>query len=303
MENSANGQNRENNPRFFKQWEDIFQAFFRRKLAVIGLVILVVLIVGAAAGPLLVPQSPTKQRLAYSLLPPAWEAEGNWAYLLGTDDLGRDVLSRTVYGARVSLSAAGFASLFSMIFGVFWGLVAGYFGKKTEAVMMRVVDVFLSFPMILLALALASILGPSFQNIVIVMVATGWMVYARTVTVAVKSIKDRDFVTAAICNGVPTARILRKHILPSVAAPALVLFTFGFAQFIILEAALSFLGLGVPPPAATWGRMLFDARAYMNVAPWLMLVPGFCIMLTTLALNFIGDGLRDALDPKLRNST
>ena len=291
------------NLRFFSQWHDVIEAFGRRKLAILGVCILLLLFFMALFAPLLAPHNPTKQRILNNLMPPAWTEAGKSEYLLGTDDLGRDVLSRLFYGARVSMSAAGFASLFSMTLGVSVGLFAGYFGKWTETLLMRIVDIFLSFPMILLALALASILGPSFKNIVIVMAATGWMVYARTITAAVKSIKGQDFVTAAICNGVPTGRILYKHILPSVTAPALVLFTSGFAQFIILESALSFLGLGVPPPAPTWGRMLFDARAYMGIAPWLMLAPGICIMLTTLGLNFIGDGLRDALDPKLRHLT
>lgn len=288
---------------FFKRWQDVFKAFQRRVLALVGLVIFTLLLLSAALAPVLSKHNPTKQNLMNSMRPPVWMEDGSTENILGTDDLGRDTLSRLLYGARVSLSAAGLASLFSMIFGVTLGLLAGYFGSWVETILMRLVEVFYSLPMILLALALSSILGPSFRNVILVMGLTGWMVYAKTTAIAVKGLKNRDFVTAAVCNGVPVARILYKHILPNVIAPALVLFTFGFAQFIILESALGFLGLGVPPPLPTWGRMLYDARAFMASSPWLMMEPGICILLTTLSLNFIGDGLRDALDPKLRNIT
>ena len=168
---------------------------------------------------------------------------------------------------------------------------------------MRIVDVFLAFPLILLALSLASILGPSLRNIIIVMALTGWMMYARVIRSAVLSINDREFISAAVVIGASAWRIQIIHILPNVIAPSIVLFTFSFAQFIIMESALSFLGLGVPPPAPTWGRMLFDGRDFLTTAWWLSTFPGICIMVTALSLNFIGDGLRDALDPHLRNIT
>lgn len=165
---------------------------------------------------------------------------------------------------------------------------------------MRVVDVFLAFPLILLALSLAAILGPSIINLIIVMALTGWMAYARVVRSSVLSIKNQEYISAAQAVGVTHSRIVFRHILPNIVAPVLVLFTFGFAQFIILESALSFLGLGVPPPTPTWGRMLFDGRDVLTVAPWAITFPGLAIMLTVLAVNFVGDGLRDALDPRLR---
>jgi peptide/nickel transport system permease protein len=165
---------------------------------------------------------------------------------------------------------------------------------------MRVVDVFLAFPLILIALALAAILGPSLQNLIIIMGITGWMGYARVIRAAVITIKKQEYIDAAILSGCSTWRIMRIHILPNIVAPALVLFTFGFAQFIILESGLSFLGLGVPPPTPTWGLMLYEARDYMTIAPWGITLPGLCIMVVVLSVNFIGDGLRDSLDPRLR---
>jgi peptide/nickel transport system permease protein len=179
-------------------------------------------------------------------------------------------------------------------------LLAGFFGGKTETILMRIVDVFLAFPLILLALSLAAILGPNLRNLIIVMGLTGWMMYARVIRSAVLTLKNLEFITAAIAVGTPTYRIILRHVLPNIIAPALVLFTFNFAQFIIMESALSFLGLGVPPPTPTWGRMLFDGRDYLTIAWWMITFPGLCIMLTALSLNLVGDGLRDALDPRIR---
>ena len=169
-----------------------------------------------------------------------------------------------------------------------------------KLILMRIVDVFLAFPMILLALSLAAILGPNLRNLIIVMGLTGWMMYARVIRSAVLTLKNLEFISAAIAVGTPTHRIILRHVLPNIIAPALVLFTFNFAQFIIMESALSFLGLGVPPPTPTWGRMLYDGRDYLTIAWWMITFPGLCIMLTALSLNLVGDGLRDALDPRIR---
>jgi peptide/nickel transport system permease protein len=292
---------KKNEIRVSQQWHDVINAFTQRKLAVIGLIIFLFLLLIALFAPIIAPHDPTNQELMDAYKPPSWQDGGSPEYLFGTDNFGRDILSRLLYGGRVSISAAGFASIFSMIFGVMIGIIAGYFGGKIEDILMRFVDIFLSFPMVLIALALASIVGPSFRNIVLIMALTGWMTYARTIASTTKTIRTREFVDAAVSIGAPTHRILIHHILPNVITPALVLFTFGFAQFIILESALSYLGLGVPPPMPTWGRMLYDARAYMRIAPWMMLAPGTAIMLVTLSLNFIGDGLRDSLDPRTRS--
>lgn len=283
-----------------QQWADLIHAFARSRLAVIGAVLLTVIIMVAFAAPWIAPHDPLEQNLGLTLVPPAWSKGGSLKYLFGTDHFGRDILSRLLYGANVSLRASGFAALFAMVVGVAIGLIAGYYAGVVEAVLMRIVDVFLAFPLILLALSLAAILGPSLRNLILVMSLTGWMGYARVIRSAVISVKNQEHIDAAIVAGVPNSRIVIRHILPNILAPALVLFTFGFAQFIILESGLSFLGLGVPPPTPTWGRMLYEGRDYLTVAPWEINLPGLAIMLTVLSVNFMGDGLRDALDPRLR---
>lgn len=286
---------RTNNP-----FADLARSFVRSRLALFGAILLASILALAFLAPVVAPHSPVKQDLSHTLMPPAWAKGGSPTYLFGTDHFGRDVLSRVLHGANASFRAAGFAALFSMILGVSGGLLAGFYRGWLDAVLMRIVDVFLAFPLILTALALAAILGPSLRNIVIVMGITGWMVYARVTRVAVMALRDKEFVEAARAAGATNRRIILKHLLPNIVAPSLVLLTFGFAQFIIMESALSYLGLGIPPPTPTWGRMLFEARDFLLAAPWMMIFPGAAIMLTVLSVNFIGDGLRDALDPRLR---
>ncbi len=266
----------------------------------IGFASLAIVLVMAVLAPWIAPHNPLEQDLADTLAPPAWEQGGSVNHLLGTDHFGRDSLSRLLFGANVSLRASGFAALFALLVGVSVGLVAGYGGGWIESMLMRIVDVFLAFPLILIALALAAILSPSLQNLIVVMAVTGWMGYARVIRAAVLTIKKQEYIDAAILSGCTHVQIMLRHVLPNIVAPALVLFTFGFAQFIILESGLSFLGLGVPPPAPTWGRMLYEGRDYLTIAPWEITLPGLCIMLVVLSVNFIGDGLRDALDPRLR---
>lgn len=282
------------------QWADLVRSFTRSRLALTGLALLVIIVFLAVLAPWIAPHNPLEQDLADTLAPPAWEEGGSPGHLLGTDHFGRDSLSRLLYGANVSLRASGFAALFALLVGVTMGLVAGYRGGWVESVLMRVVDVFLAFPLILIALALAAILGPSLQNLIVVMGITGWMGYARVIRAAVLIIKKQEYIDAAIASGCSHTRIVLTHVLPNIVAPALVLFTFGFAQFIILESGLSFLGLGVPPPTPTWGRMLYEGRDYLTIAPWEITLPGLCIMLVVLSVNFIGDGMQDALDPRLR---
>jgi ABC-type dipeptide/oligopeptide/nickel transport system permease subunit len=284
-----------------RQWHDIFYAFTRRPLAIFGSILFLIIVFVAITAPYIAPKDPLRQRLAHNLRPPVWAERGDPEYLLGTDNFGRDILSRLMYGARVSLTVAGLASLFSMIVGVSVGLIGGYFEGWVETILMRIVDIFLAFPLILIAISLASILGPNMNNLILVMALTGWMVYARVVRSEMVNLRNSEFIVAAKMVGVPVPRLLTVHFLPNIIAPALVLFTFGFAQFIILESALSFLGLGVPPPTPTWGRMLYDGRDFLTVAWWMITLPGLFIMITALSLNFIGDGLRDALDPRLRN--
>jgi peptide/nickel transport system permease protein len=286
-----------------KDLVDIYRAITKNRLALVGLIIMLLIILAAIFAEQLAPHDPVKQNLRNTLLPPAWMAGGSPEYLLGTDDFGRDILSRLLYGARVSIPTAGVAALFALIIGVNIGLFAGYFGGMVDTLLTGLVDIFLAFPLILIALSLAAILGPSMRNLMLVMALTGWMAYARVIRSAVLTIKDQEYVIASIALGANPARVLFRHILPNVIAPTLVLVAFSFSTFIILESALSFLGLGIPPPAPTWGRMLYEGRDYLTVSPWLITFPGIIIMLTVLSANFIGDGLRDALDPKLRGLT
>lgn len=286
-----------------KDFYDIYRAITRNRLALIGFLIMVVIILVAVFADQIAPHDPVKQNLRNTLLPPVWMDGGSPEFLLGTDDFGRDILSRLIYGARVSIPTAGVAALFALFIGVNVGLFAGYFGGRVDTVLTGLVDIFLAFPLILIALSLAAILGPSMRNLMLVMALTGWMTYARVIRSAVFTIKDQEYVLASIALGANPARVLFRHILPNVIAPTLVLVAFSFSQFIILESALSFLGLGIPPPAPTWGRMLYEGRDFLTVSPWLITFPGIVIMITVLSANFIGDGLRDALDPKLRGLT
>lgn len=282
------------------QLERAIRLFRRSRTAIAGAILVVFLIVVALAAPLVAPHDPVKQDLMHALAPPAWAQEGSGDYLLGTDQYGRDILSRIIYGARVTLVAAFLSALSAAIFGTVLGLLAGYYGGRVDTLIMRIVDVQLGFPLVLLTLTLVAILGASMRNLVLAMAITGWMIYARVVRGTVMSLKEWEFVDAARAIGASSVRIIGLHILPNAITPVLVLITLEMARLVLMEASLSYLGLGVPPPAPSWGRMLSESRDYMIIAYWLVLFPGMAIMLTVLGVNFLGDGLRDALDPKLR---
>jgi peptide/nickel transport system permease protein len=267
-------------------------------LATIGLVLLLALL-----APFVGTRDPIQQSLAQATRPPAWQARGTMQAPLGTDKFGRDVWSRIVYGAQISLAIGTAASLLGGVVGVTAGLVAGFYGGKVDIVVMRIVDLNLAFPLILLALAIAAILGPSLQNLVLVMALTTWMIYARVVRGVTLSLREREFIQAARAIGVDNARIMWRHILPNLLAPVMVIWTLELARVILMESALSFLGVGVPPPTPTWGRMLAEGRNVLTTAPWIATFPGIAITLTVLGVNFFGDGLRDLLDPRLRKQT
>lgn len=281
-------------------WVRMARVLRRSKAAALGAVIVFMVVTLAVIAPWISPNDPNKHNLAHTIQPPAWSVEGTVTFLLGTDTLGRDILSRIIYGARASLLAASAAALLAAIVGSLLGLVAGYYGGWVDAVIMRLADIQLAFPMILLALALVAALGVSFRNLILVMAVTGWMSYARIVRGSVLTIKEREFVLAGRCIGAPNGRILFRHILPNVLAPIIVMFTLEVPRLILVESGLSFLGLGVPPDIPTWGRMLAEGRSYLTVAYWIALFPGLAIMLTVLGVNLFGDGVRDALDPRLR---
>src|SRR5262252_3286294 len=272
----------------------------RSPLAGAGVLVVGLVIVAALAAPLLATTDPVDQDLAVALKPPFWAPDGTLAHPLGTDHLGRDVYSRLVYGARISLVISVLAALLGAAVGVAAGLAAGYLGGRVDMVIMRVVDLNLAFPLILLALAVVALLGANLRNLVIVMAITTWMIYARVVRGVSLTLREQEFIQAVRALGARDSRIVARHVLPNVAAPILVIWTLEVARVILMESALSFLGLGVPPPTPTWGRMLAEGRDYLVAAGWISIFPGLAIMLTVLGINFLGDGLRDLLDPRLR---
>jgi peptide/nickel transport system permease protein len=282
-----------------KMWADVARSLWKSKAAVFGSTIVLAVAFCALGAPFLALHDPNEQSLRRRLIPPAWAGKGTWEYPLGTDHLGRDIFSRAIYGSRVSLTVGFSAVLISGTLGVLLGLIAGYYGGTIEAIIMRLVDVQLAFPFILLAISVVAVVGAGVKNVIIVLGIAGWMVYGRIVRGEVLSVKEREFVVAAKAVGVRDSLILFRHILPNVLTPVIVVATFSVANVIILEAALSFLGVGVEPTIPTWGGMLADGREYISTAWWLATFPGLAIMFTVLGINLIGDWLRDILDPRL----
>jgi peptide/nickel transport system permease protein len=270
----------------------------RNHIAKLVAAFIVLVVVVAIFAPVLAPHDPNAQDLTLRLRPPVWAHGAIPGHLLGTDHLGRDVLSRVIYGSRVSLLVGVSATLVAGIIGALAGLIAGYFGGWRDAAIMRLADVQLAFPSILLALALVAVLGPSLLYVIVVLGATGWVSYARVVRAEVLSLRSREFVTAARAAGVSDRTIVRRHLLPNVMAPLATVGTLQVASMIITEASLSYLGLGVPKDVVTWGAMLHDGQLYLSNAWWLAVLPGVAIMLTTLSINIAGDMLRDIADPK-----
>ena len=268
--------------------------------AVFGIAVLLLMGGAALAAPQIAPWDPARQMLVKRLRPPVWQERGQREHPLGTDHLGRDILSRILYGGRISLGVGLSAVTLSGLIGVTLGLLAGFHGGRTDACIMRVVDVFLAIPYILLAMGVVFALGPSLLNVILVMAVTRWVQFARIVRADVLSIREREFVSGARARGNRSLRLLLRHVLPNALTPIIVVATLELAFMIIYESALSFLGLGVQPPTPTWGWMLADGRNYVATAWWLATFPGLAIMLTVLAVNLLGDWLRDTLDPRLK---
>ncbi len=273
----------------------------RRRGVLMTQVVLMAVIAAAVLPQVISPHDPYTQDLSRRLTPPVFIRGGSWMHVLGTDALGRDMLSRVIYGARVSLMVATIAVIVSGTIGVVLGLLAGYFGGPLDEIVMRATEVQLAFPFILTAVALVSVLGASLRNIVIVLGVTGWTTYARVVRGISLSLKEREFVEAARAIGCSHTRILRRYLFPNVIGTVTVLGTFAFAAFIIAESGLSYLGLGVQPPTPSWGVMLADGYIYLRIAWWVTVFPGLVLMLTALSINVLGDWVRDLLDPRLRN--
>jgi peptide/nickel transport system permease protein len=275
-------------------WTLAFRRFRRHRLAVTGSFVILILSIAAALAPLIAPHDPTYIDVAYKLSPP-----GQYGFLLGTDELGRDVLTRLLYGSRISLSVGLSAAAVTILVGSLAGAAAGYFGGAVDNVIMRFADVVLCFPTLFLALVLAAFLGPSLISVMIVIAATSWMTVARLVRGQILSLRERDFILAARALGVPAGRMIFRQLLPNAMAPILVAATLSVANAILNESYLSFLGYGIQPPMPSWGNMLSKAQMYVTYAPWVAIFPGLLITLIVTAFNFVGDGLRDALDPML----
>jgi len=263
----------------------------------ISAVALGIILLAAVLAERLAPYGPNEQDILKRLQPP-----GIPGHLLGTDEVGRDILSRLIHGARISLLIGVIAVGLSCPLGVLVGLVAGYAGRRTDDVLMHITDIQLAIPTILLAIAVVAVLGPGLPNVIITLSVTGWTLYARLVRGQTMTVKTRDYVQAARANGAGDTRIVLRHVLPNVFSPVIVVAVFAVANMIVLEATFSFLGLGVEPSVVTWGRMLNGGRLYLNTAWWLTAFPGLAIFVTVLAVNLLGDHLRDWLDPRLRGS-
>jgi peptide/nickel transport system permease protein len=276
----------------------LWRKMSRNPLALLGGVILLVVVGSAIGAPWIAPHDPATQSLIRRFTPPVWAPGGNASYLLGTDQVGRDILSRIIHGARISLLVGMAAVVVSVFVGVALGLLSGYRGGRVDTVIMTVVDVTLSFPQLLLALAFVAALGPSLVTIIVVLGLTGWERYARVVRAEVLALREKDFIEAARAMGVGATRTLVRHLLPNTFSSIIVLSTLQVAQAILQEAALSFLGVGSGRTYPTWGQMIALGRDFVSVAWWLPTFPGLAILLTVLAINLVGDRLRDALDPR-----
>ncbi len=276
------------------QSKTFWRYFKRNRLAVGGLVIIVITFLVAGFAPLLAPYDPGKTGVSLKLNSPSFD------HYLGTDQLGRDVFSRMLYGSRISLSVGFVAVTISIFIGILIGAIAGYYGRWVDSLLMRFVDIMICFPTFFLILTVVAILGPRFYNVMIVIGITSWMGTSRFVRAEFLSLRERDFAQAAKALGVKDSRIIFRHILPNALAPVFVTATLDVATAILVEAGLSFLGFGVQPPSPSWGNILTEGRTYIFDAWWLTVFPGLAILITVLSFNLLGEGLRDALDPRLR---
>jgi peptide/nickel transport system permease protein len=273
------------------------RVLFRSPLTVFGAVVLVILGIFAIWPVAWLPHDPYAADISLRFIPPVWESGGNPDYILGTDALGRDMLSMIMHGARYSLLIVTIAGIISLVVGVAAGLFAGFSRGWPDEVIMRLVDIQLAFPLVVLIIAIVAVLGSNLFTLILVLGLEGWARFARVVRGNVLSLREKEFVDAARAAGASSTRIMRAHLLPNTITPIAILLTFDFARLLLLESALSFLGLGVQPPTPSWGSMIADGRQYLFEAWWNSAIPGLVIVVAVLAFNFLGDGFRDALDP------
>jgi peptide/nickel transport system permease protein len=280
--------------------QSIWMSLRRRSVALAAMVVLLLTLVVAVTASVLAPYDPEEVRLLDRLQPPGFVDKDGGVHYLGTDPLGRDMLSRMMYGSRISLLVGATTVLIGGTLGLLLGVASGYYGGMPDDVIMRLADIQLAFPSILLYIAVLAVLGPGLGKVIAILGITGWVTYGRIVRGEVLSIREREYVLAARAVGSSDRRIMARHILPNIFAPFIVVASFAIANAIIAEASLSFLGLGVPPSVPTWGAMLAQSRDYLRDAWWPVTFPGLAIMLTVLSINVVGDWLRDYLDPRLK---
>jgi peptide/nickel transport system permease protein len=281
---------------FESQTRRIWRRFLKHRLAVIGGCVVVLLLLMVVFANFLSPHDPLSLDTQRRFIPPLTNA----SFVLGTDEMGRDLLSRLFYGGRISL-VVGVAAMFATIFtGLLIGLIAGFYGGRVDNLLMRLTDTLLCFPQVFLLLVLAAFVTPTVISIALIIGFTSWMEVARIIRAQIQYIKEQDFVQAAFALGASEMRIMFKELLPNAIAPVLVSATLNVANAVLMESYISFLGYGIQPPLASWGNMLTNAQSYFDLAPWLAILPGMMITLTVMSFNFLGDGLRDALDPRLR---
>ncbi|OTA19120.1 peptide ABC transporter permease [Xenorhabdus beddingii] len=287
-------------PKLMTPMQEFWHYFKRNKGAVVGFVYIVLMLLIALLAGILAPHGPAEQFREALLTPPVWQEGGSWQFILGTDDVGRDILSRLMYGARLSLLVGCLVVMMSLLMGITLGVLAGYFGGMVDTIIMRIVDIMLALPSLLLALVLVAIFGPSIINASLALTFVALPHYIRLTRAAVLVEVNRDYVTASQVAGAGAMRQMFINILPNCLAPLIVQASLGFSNAILDMAALGFLGMGAQPPTPEWGTMLADVLQFAQSAWWVVTFPGLAILLTVLAFNLMGDGLRDALDPKLK---
>jgi ABC-type dipeptide/oligopeptide/nickel transport system permease subunit len=277
----------------------LWRKFIRNPVGVVGAVVLLMVLGGAVFAEHIAPYEPNRQRLIARFKPPFWASGGSFAYPLGTDNVGRDIWSRIIHGSRVSLTVGICAVAVSTLIGVTLGLTSGFAGGLVDSTIMTLVDIMLAFPQLILAFAIVAVLGPGIANIILVLGITGWERYARVVRAEVLALREREFVQAAQAIGVSNVKLIFGHIMPNTFSSVIVMATLQTAQTILAEAGLSFLGLGTGLTYPSWGQMIALGRDYISIAWWLSTFPGLAILLTVLAINLVGDRMRDVLDPRV----
>lgn len=287
-------------PTWWERIGKVWAMLLRDRAGLLGLFIVLLVVFTAIFAEQIAPFDPLDQNLRAAKMPPAWQEGGSWEHPLGTDNLGRDMFSRIVYGSRVSVTVGFFGVLIALTLGMMAGLVAGYLGGWLDATITGAVNLLLAIPYVILVVVAAAVLGRSLTNVILLFGVTSSPLFARVTRGEVLRIREAEYIQAALCVGAPTPRILLRHIVPNLIGPLLTLGTFEMSAMIFYEAGLSFLGLSVPPSVPSWGNMLTQGRQYLNIYPWIAIYPGVAIAITALGMNLLGDWLRDVLDPRTR---